>query len=261
VEFGTIVEGRAPATPNETALGAVSMRRFGVGIGDDVTLEDPTDPSNVAVLRVVGEAVINDTLTSRPGVGALVTDEALQLLSPQSLSQTYVVWVRPEVDRGATLDTLREAFPTTFLEHSVPSQVRNLGLISTQPQWLAAIVALLAGAALVHALVTSVRGNRRQIGVLKSLGFTRRQVLSSVAWHASLLTAGALVVGIPLGVVVGRLVWRALVDTLGVAFTPIVSVAAAAGVAALALVLANLAALAPGWAAARTRAAAALRTE
>jgi FtsX-like permease family len=261
VEFGTITAGRAPTRPTEVALGAVSMRRFGVGIGDEVTITDPTDPTHGATLTVVGEAVINDTMTSRPGVGGLVTDDLLKTLAPQNLSQTYVVWIRPGVDRVATLRAVQQAFPTTFLEHSVPGQVRNLGLVSSQPAWLALIVALLAGAALVHALVTSVRGNRRQIGVLKSLGFTNGQVLSSVAWHASLLTGGALVVGIPLGIVVGRLVWRAVIDTLGVASAPVVTAAAVVGVAALTVMLANLAALAPGWLAARTRAATALRTE
>ena len=137
----------------------------------------------------------------------------------------------------------------------------NLGLVSRQPAWLALIIGLLAGAALIHALVTSVRRNRRQIGVLKSIGFTKRQVMSTVAWHASLLTGGAFVVGLPLGVVIGRLCWSAIVDDLGVVSAPVVPFVAILGVAYCVLVVANLAALGPGWAAARIRAATALRTE
>ena len=113
-------------------------------------------------------------------------------MAPESQSQTYGVYIDPGADRGATLAALRAAFPTTFLERSTPRQVSNLGLVSGQPAWLALIVGLLAGAALIHALVTSVRSNRRQIGVLKSIGFTKRQVMSTVAWHASLLTGAAL---------------------------------------------------------------------
>ena len=261
VDFGTIIAGRRPTTPHEIALGRASMRAHGVGIGDTFTVFDPSNPANSYSFDVVGEVVVNDALSSRPGVGALVTATAFASMSPESQSQTYAVYIEPGVDRDATLAALREAFPTTFLAESTPTQVSNLGLVSSQPAWLALIIGLLAGAALIHALVTSVRSNRRQIGILKSIGFTRRQVMSTVAWHASLLTGAALAVGIPLGVVVGRLSWSAIVDNLGVVSAPVVPFAAILGVAVLVLVAANLAALGPGWAAARIRAATALRTE
>ena len=129
----------------------------------------------------------------------------------------------------------------------------NLGLVSNQPVLASPlIIALLAGATLTQHVVTSVRGSRRQIGVLKSIGFTKRQVLSTVAWHASLITGGALLVGVPLGVVLGRLTWSAIVDNLGVVSAPVVPLAAIVGVAVLVLAAANLAALGPGWAAPRT---------
>ena len=261
VDFGTILAGRAPTKPTEIALGRASMRSYGVGIGDKFSVGDPNNPDNVFSLDVVGEVVVNDALASRPGVGGLVTLEAFSSMAPESMTQTYAVWIDPGVDRSATLSALQQAFPTTFIEQSVPTQVSNLGLVSGQPVWLAVIIALLAGAALTHALVTSVRGSRRQIGVLKSIGFTKRQVLSTVAWHASLITGGALLVGVPLGVVLGRLTWSAIVDNLGVVSAPVVPLTAIVGVAVLVLAAANLAALGPGWAAARTRAANALRTE
>ena len=261
VDFGTIIAGRRPSTPEEIALGRASMRAHGVGIGDTFTVVDPSNPDSSFSFVVVGEVVVNDANASRPGVGALVTPEAFASMAPESQSQNYGVYIDPGVDRDATLVALREAFPTTFHTEITPAQVSNIGLVSSQPAWLAVIVGLLAGAALIHALVTSVQSNRRQIGVLKSIGFTRRQVMSTVAWHASLLTGAALLVGIPLGVVVGRLTWSAIVDNLGVVSAPVVPLGAIVGVAALVLVVANLAALGPGWAAARTRSATALRTE
>ncbi len=261
VDFGTIIAGRAPNKPTEVAFGRTSMRHYGVGIGDTFTVVDPGNPDNTFDFDVVGEVVVNDALASRPGVGALVTPEAFASMAPESQSQTYAVYIHPGADREATLAALGAAFPTTFVTESTPTQVSNLGLVSGQPGWLALIVGLLAGAALIHALVTSVRSNRRQIGVLKSIGFTRRQVMSTVAWHASLLTAAALMIGIPLGVVIGRMTWGAIVDNLGVVSAPVVPFAAIVGVAVIVLVVANLAALGPGWAAARNRAATALRTE
>jgi predicted lysophospholipase L1 biosynthesis ABC-type transport system permease subunit len=220
----------------------------------------PGEPEGVD-LTVVGEAVLNDAIGALPGVGALVTPETFARLAPDNQAVSYAVSVEDGADRPAALAALRAAFPTTYLEPTPFGQVRNFGLVERQPLLLAAIVGLFAGAALVHALVLSVRRGRRQIGVLKTLGFTRGQVLASVAWHASLLALAALVVGIPLGVVVGRVVWRGIVSGLGLASPPALPVVSIVGVSLLVLAVANLAALGPGWSAARTRPAATLRTE
>lgn len=259
--LGVITSGRAPTSPQEIALGRTSMEAFDVAIGEQVTLTDPSDPSKQFSFDVVGEAVINNAQSARPGIGGLVTNEAIHQLLPEALSQNYAVWIDSAADRESTLSSLREAFPTTYLETSTPRQVVNLGLVSDQPAVLALVIGLLAGAALIHALVGSVRGSRRQIGVLKSVRFANRQVMAMVAWHASLLSAGALVIGIPLGIIIGRVTWRSIVDNLGIVSAPAVPVGAVVVVAIVVLVIANLAALGPGLAAARTRPATALRIE
>ena len=52
---------------------------------------------------------------------------------------------------------------------------------------LATLIAMLAAGSLAHALVVSLRRNRRQLAVLKAIGFTRPQVSSVVAWQATTL--------------------------------------------------------------------------
>ena len=86
-------------------------------------------------------------------------------------------------------------------------------------------------------------------------------MVGSVAWHASALATAALIIGVPLGIVIGRLVWTAIVDDIGLVSAPVVSISAIGVVVMLVLVVANLAALGPGIAAARSRPANALRTE
>ena len=51
------------------------------------------------------------------------------------------------------------------------------------------------------------RRRRRDFAVLRSIGLTRRQVRSTISWQASTLTAVALGLGIPLGIVCGRMAW------------------------------------------------------
>jgi ABC-type antimicrobial peptide transport system permease subunit len=56
--------------------------------------------------------------------------------------------------------------------------------------------------------------------VLRSLGFTAGQVRGSVRVQSLATIAVALVIGVPLGVAVGRIAWRAFADQLGVLTTP-----------------------------------------
>ena len=88
------------------------------------------------------------------------------------------------------------------------------------PATLAALLAVLALLAVGHALVTSVRRRRRELAVLKTLGFDRHQIRGPVAWQATTLATVGLIVGIPAGLIVGNLVWRQVADSLGVSTTP-----------------------------------------
>jgi hypothetical protein len=262
VNFGTVVAGRPPTTSEEVALGVTTMRELGLSIGDEVTL--PLGGGDLArPFEVVGEAIVNDGFEARPGRGGLVTPEAFTAIAPDGSGSTYAVWVDEEdgVDRDRTLAAVRAAFPTTFVEPRPTDKISNLRQVAGQPKLLTAVVGLLAGAALVHAVAMSVVRSRRQIGVLKTLGFTRSQVMSSVGWHATTIAGSALLVGVPLGIVGGRLAWTAIVSAIGLRPHHLLPVAAVFTVAAIVLVVANVAALIPGLAAARTRPATALRAE
>ena len=126
---------------------------------------------------------------------------------------------------------------------------------------LAGVLALLAVATVAHALVTAVRRRRRDLALLKTLGFTRRQVSTSVAWQATTFASVALVIGVPAGVIVGRWAWTALADNLGTVAEPIVPVLAVALAIPLVLLIANTVAFVPGRIAARLRPATVLRSE
>ena len=112
-----------------------------------------------------------------------------------------------------------------------------------------------------HALVTSVRRRRRDLAVLKTLGFTRGQVAATICWQATTFAVVALAIGVPLGVAAGRWAWQPTADTLGVHSGPMVPLAAMAAAAVGAVLAANLVAALPGRAASRLPPATALRSE
>jgi ABC-type antimicrobial peptide transport system permease subunit len=139
--------------------------------------------------------------------------------------------------------------------------VRNLDLVGWTPYVLSGVLLLFAVATLGHTLVVSVRQRRRDLAVLKSLGFVRRQVTAAVAWQATTLMLLVMIIGVPLGIVAGNWAWRVAAGQLGVAAEPVTPVAAVALALPLALVVANAVAALPARTAGRIRPAAVLRTE
>jgi hypothetical protein len=69
----------------------------------------------------------------------------------------------------------------------------------------------LATVAVAHAVVFAIR--RRARG---AVGFERRDVRATIAYQATTLGLIGLVVGVPVGIGVGRVVWGAVADSLGV---------------------------------------------
>jgi ABC-type lipoprotein release transport system permease subunit len=121
--------------------------------------------------------------------------------------------------------------------------------------------ALIAVATIAHGLAISVRRRRRDLAILKTLGFGRRQVVRVVLWQATTIAIVGLVIGIPLGIISGRLAWQLVADQLGVLAEPAVSLLALILLVPAVLLVANLAAMFPGRMAARMRPAMILRGE
>lgn len=262
-----VAEGRAPRGPDEIAFGGQTMDELGLVVGD--TVDVAVGESEAAPLRVTGEVLLNsagliDDLDN--GEGALLPDPAQQrLVTPEdralSFPAAYLVRLDPTADRAAELARFERNFPRTVVRPLTPSEVDNLTRVSGLPVVLAALVAVMGTGTIVHALVSSVRRRRRDLAMLGGLGFVRRQVSATLAWQATAFGVLALLVGIPLGVAVGRWSWRLTADALWVVSSPRVPVLTVALVAVATLAVVNAAALGALALARRTSLSAALTTE
>jgi ABC-type antimicrobial peptide transport system permease subunit len=149
-----------------------------------------------------------------------------------------------------------EAVPVTL-----PAEVTSLSELRSLPLALGVFFALLAAATVAHALVTTVRRRRQELAVLRSIGFTRGQTRIAIAWQATLIAVAGVIVGVPIGIAAGRLMWRRLANDFPVVYVPPVALLVLVLVVPAAIVLANVLAALPARAAARIRPAEALRTE
>jgi hypothetical protein len=257
-----IVSGRAPQTPNEVALGAATMHALRTHIGAKVSTTGAKGRD--VDERVVGEAVFPQIADAQPVAdGAWFTRAGWYAAGATNdqFSRYLVGTYTPHADRGAIARQIAARPGTNPVGGPVvPTEIGRLRTINWFPTVTAALLALLALIAVGHAVTTSTRRRRRDHAVLQTIGFVRPQVRHTVEWQATALACGGLIVGIPLGVLVGDLIWRAIANSLGVR----VIVARPAGVLLLipvVIIAINVIAFFPAYAASRRRPAVSLRTE
>jgi hypothetical protein len=142
-----------------------------------------------------------------------------------------------------------------------PAEIENYRSIGATPVILATGLAVGAIVALGLTLTASVRRRRRDLALLKTLGFTQRQLAFCVAWQSTAAVVIGLIAGIPLGILFGRWLWILFAHDIYAVPRASVPALLLVYVGLGALVLANVVASLPGRYAARTPTALVLRTE
>jgi predicted lysophospholipase L1 biosynthesis ABC-type transport system permease subunit len=264
----TTIEGRDAVGPHEVALGSVALAALGKHVGDVVHARGTHGPTTY---RIVGRVVLprlgdpqplaDGAVFTRAGFGAIAS------VNDTGFSRFLVGNYAAGADRAAfarrihtRVDTADDAGLGEVGGPEVPVEIDRLRHIDWFPPTLAALLAVLGIIAVGHALFTGVRRRRKDLAVLKTLGFERRQVRVTVAWQATTFAILGVVVGVPLGVLIGKIAWRLVADGLGVSTASALPMLAFLVVPA-ALVAVNLIAFVPANAAARQRPAVALQAE
>ena len=129
------------------------------------------------------------------------------------------------------------------------------------PIAFAALVVLLGIATLANTLITSIRRRRRDLAVLKTLGFTRRQITALVASQVTAFTLIAVAIGLPLGIAAGRLLWDLVASNINSVSPTLIPALAVAAIVPAALFIGLVVAATPAWSAARTAPAIVMRNE
>jgi len=257
IEF-TMLRGRIPIGPGELAAGPVWLRDHGLRVGDVIPAGN-----GAPAMTVVGEALV--PATDDDAIGGTVI---LHGVAPSPYVQPVVRTVlrlEPGTSRAAVVAKLERTLPTGSVDGRtrplVPVEVRNLTRTSAMQRALAALLALSAAAALAHLLTTAIRRRRKEIATLRTLGFTPRQAGFALVWAALCATAFGVVIGAPVGVALGFVVWRQLATSIGIATDAAVSWAMLGALLVASLVGALLISWIPARRAARLRPADALRGE
>jgi ABC-type antimicrobial peptide transport system permease subunit len=156
---------------------------------------------------------------------------------------------------------LQRDFGNTVLRRLPAEDTVNLQSVSGMPFALAGLIGLLGLATVGNALASSVRQRRRDLAVLKTLGFVRRQVGATVAWQATSFALVALALGLPLGLAGGRWAWTAMSSAIYSVSPPLVPVLAVVLIVPATVLVCNAVAALPARSAGRVAPALAMRSE
>jgi hypothetical protein len=273
-----LLSGHGLDATNQIVLGSTTLAQLHKHVGDTVTLNNGV--SKPVTLLVVGTATmpaLGDGLGMGAGAVASTSDFPTSLLNIQSAPipgpNAILVRIRAGVSPSAAYRSLERvdqrinAIPqASGLAGGVvrvlrPVEIVNFHSMGTTPTIFAASLTIGAITALGFTLGASVRRRRRDLALLKALGFSQRQLASVIAWQASVAAVIGTVLGIPLGIVIGRELWIVFARSIDAVPDPAVPVLSMVLIGVGALVFANLVAAIPGRIAARTSTALVLRAE
>jgi hypothetical protein len=275
-----LLSGHTLENRKQVVVGTVTLAQLHKHIGDTVRVRNGVN--RPATLRIVGTATMptigvagNQHLEM--GTGALLADQVLPATSRSgyqlagAASGPDAILVRLKSGSGREgFESLRRIaratstpadYGVSVLSVQRPAEIVNYRSMGTTPAILGAGLALGAVVALGLILVTSVRRRRRELALLKTLGFTARQLSAVVAWQATVAVVIGAVVGVPLGIVLGRTLWNLFAREISVVPAPTVPVTVVVLIAIGAVALGNLVAALPARMAARTPTALLLRAE
>jgi putative ABC transport system permease protein len=198
--------------PGSIAIARTEATTLGVGVGDTVVVTYPeSGPTTLTVT-----ALFANTSTGLTGSPYLVSVKDFQANVTSTLDRVVLVAAAPDADLTLTRAAVTTALagypnitisnPAQLTQAAQDSTDQLLGLV-TALLLLAVVVAILG---IVNTLVLSVLERTRELGLMRAVGATRRQIRTIVRRESVLMALLGAVTGIALGTLSGVALSRSL---------------------------------------------------
>jgi ABC-type antimicrobial peptide transport system permease subunit len=273
-----LLSGHGLDKSDQVVLGSTTLNQLHKHIGDTVTFSNGVSkPSTLLIVGTTTLPAIEDGIGMGSGALVATSDFPTSLLNLQDAPipgpNAIFVRTRPGVASSAAYHSLQavnreiNAVPNDgglaggVVKVLRPVEIVNFHSMGTTPTIFSSCLALGAIAALGITLAASVRRRRRDLALLKALGFKQRQLASAIAWQATVAAVFGAVFGVPLGIIIGRQLWILFARSIDAVPDPSIPVWSIVFVAVGTILFANLVAAIPGRIAGRTSTALVLRSE
>jgi ABC-type antimicrobial peptide transport system permease subunit len=247
-----IVEGEPLTGRREIIVGRMAAEQMSVQVGDTIRLLNSS-------FRVVG---IYETGQAFEDAGVVLgLREAQTITGKLRQVQFYLISLRdPEQAEVARAD-LEAAFPDIdfSLTSELAESTSDFRVIQEMADQISLLAVFIGAVGMLNTMLMSVLERTREIGVLRSLGWRRRQVLGMILKESLVLGAVGGLCGIPLGLGLGSLIGAA--GIWGGAIKPLYAPSLFVRAIVVAIAVGTTGGLYPAWRATRLRPVEALRYE
>jgi putative ABC transport system permease protein len=233
-----VVQGRMFHAANEAVAGQGLLDLMHIGVGAWIS---PTIDGVPVILHIVGRTI-------EPYNNGDVLDFGLDALTdagsaPPQLAYSLVL--KPGVAPATARANLLKASNDRLDVRLVANPTSGLGVVRVVVVVAVVLLAVIGLASLLTATAVGLRDHLHEVGVLKAMGLTPRQVMATLVVNTTILTA----IGVTSGMIAGLVIAPRLINMqgqtsgIGSGIAAGLSVATIAEILAVALVIASAAAL------------------
>ncbi|MBN1813292.1 MAG: ABC transporter permease, partial [Anaerolineae bacterium] len=247
-----IIEGQPLTGRRQMIVGRMAAEQMELEVGDTFRMLD----SN---FRVAG---IFETGQAFEDAGVVIGLQEAQVLTgkPRQV-QFYQISLRDPAQAEAVRDDLAATFPEVdfSLTSELDEAMSDFRVLKDMVNQISFVAVFIGAVGMLNTMLMSVLERTREIGVLRSLGWRRRQVLGMILNEALVLGIVGGVCGIPLGLGLGKLI--GMTGIWGGALEPAYTSQMFVQAVVVAMVAGVVGGLYPAWRATRMRPVEALRYE
>jgi putative ABC transport system permease protein len=204
---------------------------LGVTVGDAVTMEFP--------LTGTEQVEVQGTFSGEGLASYLISNSDFRERFSNKLYLMVFVNLFDDVDPAtgrAAVETVLEPYPNVELSDQaefIENQKAQIDILLTVINALLLLAILIALLGIANTLALSIFERKRELGLLRAVGMTRRQVRRMIRWEAVITALYGAFLGLALGIVLGWAVVSALEDeglTFGFPFQLLITYVIAAAI-------------------------------
>jgi ABC-type lipoprotein release transport system permease subunit len=247
-----ILEGQPMSGRHQVLLGHLAAEQMGLGVGDTLRLLDSR-------FRVCG---IYETGVALEDAGVVIgMREAQSLIGKPRQVQFYLISLDDPEQAVRVKEELAAEYPDLdfALTSELEEAVSDFRVMQDMVAQISFVAVFIGGLGMLNTMLMSVVERTREIGVLRSLGWRRRQVLSMILKESLVLGLIGGLCGVPVGLGLGALLGASGIwgGALAPTYTPQLIMHALL----VAVIAGVVGGLYPAWRATRMRPVEALRYE
>jgi predicted lysophospholipase L1 biosynthesis ABC-type transport system permease subunit len=177
---------------------------------------DPGDATPDVELTVVGTALAPMFGESDLGDTSLVTLDAIRAGGGDPTPRLQMIRFAGS-DRSRAAAEIDQKFTEDLVTDIIPARVVNMHRVRSVPMLGILLAGVLGTITLAYVIVAGARIHRRELAILRALGLEAKQLRRVLAWQGVLTALAMLIIGLPLALVAGNVLWRRVADDTGVA--------------------------------------------